>query len=614
MKFKAVSLFILFVLFTPFAYAQNVYKYTIDLKNVVDDRVKVSLETPVLAEDQAVFVMPRVIPGSYAYKEYGRYVTGIKAIDAEGNEIKLKRKKNVFYIKKNASKVRNIEYWVDDTWDDSTTKNFIFQPGGSNIEAGKNYMINHFAFEGYFEGYKNLPFEVTVLKPSDFAGLSWLKTERLKQDQDVIFANSYDELADNPVMYCRADTVSFIIDSTRIFVSSYSSDRESHADSIAHWLKPLAVSLRDFMGKLPVSEYYFTFYFATPDQVPDIKTAGLSGYGALEHNHGSVYFLPEMGNGEAARYMVQDIAAHEFLHILTPLNLRSKEIADFNFKDRNMSQHLWLYEGVTEYFSWLVRVQSGLVSEEEFFDEFRQKLINADSYGLFSFTEMSKNVLEPEWQEKYSDVYQKGAVMAMILDQQLLVQSGGKYGLKHLISDLMAKYGQEKPFVDDALFSDIKELSFPEVEDFLLDYIAGAEPLPLTKSMASFGIDYTPSTLLDVYYSGNFYLFLNVDEAMEIKEVQENPAGLMPGDKITHINGNKISRKNFREMLDRYFRYNTEHSTLNFSIIRDGQQITVEGKTIKGQRVKAHIIEKDEYLSKEEKMLYGAWINGNYVK
>lgn len=72
-----------------------------------------------------------------------------------------------------------------------------------------------------------------------------------------------------------------------------------------------------------------------------------------------------------------------------------------------MSKHLWLYEGVTEYFSWLVRVQSGIITEEEFINEMTNKLYGADRYGIFSFTEMSKNVLKPHYQELYVDVYLK---------------------------------------------------------------------------------------------------------------------------------------------------------------------------------------------------------------
>ncbi len=374
-----------------------------------------------------------------------------------------------------------MEYWVNDTWDDNTNlEQFIFQPGGSNIEAGKNFVINNHAFMGYFEGYKNLPFEVHIQKPEEMFGSTWLKKEIRDPEKDVLRAANYFELADNPIMYCKADTNSFKIDNTRIHISSYSTHGVVNADSLREWLKPLAYSLKNFMGELPVEEYHFIFYFASRDQLVKVPPGhGLSGFGALEHHHSSFYFLPEMKDSDAVKDMVQDVSAHEFLHILTPLNLHSKEIADFNFKDPIMSQHLWLYEGVTEYFSWLVRIQNDMVSEEDFFKEMNQKLNRSAEFGNFSFTEMSKNVLKPEFQKKYADVYLKGAVMAMMLDQLLIKKSEGKYSLKHLMKDLMEKYGSLRPFDDEQLFNDIVELTYPEVGDFLNNHVKGHEPLPL---------------------------------------------------------------------------------------------------------------------------------------
>jgi predicted metalloprotease with PDZ domain len=40
---------------------------------------------------------------------------------------------------------------------------------------------------------------------------------------------------------------------------------------------------------------------------------------------------------------------HEFFHIVTH-SIHSKEIQDFDYNDPKMSEHLWMYEGVTEYF------------------------------------------------------------------------------------------------------------------------------------------------------------------------------------------------------------------------------------------------------------------------
>ncbi len=94
------------------------------------------------------------------------------------------------------------------------------------------------------------------------------------------------------------------------------------------------------------------------------------------------------------------VISHEFFHTLTPLNVHSKEIHDFDFSDPKMSAHLWMYEGVTEYFANLFQVNQGLISEDEFYANMAEKESLAKQLypKEISFTDMSKNVLDPEMQ------------------------------------------------------------------------------------------------------------------------------------------------------------------------------------------------------------------------
>jgi predicted metalloprotease with PDZ domain len=608
-------LFTLSLLLALQARAQAPYQYTVDLTNVVDDKVKVTLQCPPLKEDAAVFVLPRVIPGSYAWKEYGRFLSDVRAFDAQGNPLKVTNKKNLFSIPKGAGRLARLEYWVSDTWDDDDLRNFVFQAGGSNIEAGNNFVLNHHAFLGYFEGYKRLPFRVEVVKPAHFYGSTWLPKESVADGKDVITAENYDLLVDNPVMYCKADTASFTVDGTRIVVSAYSGKGVVKADSVREWLRPLAAGLHQFLGKLPVPEYHFLFYFAGNDQLPKGPTkGGLSGFGALEHNHCSFYFLPEMTDHAAMREMVQDVGAHEFLHILTPLNLHSKEIEDFNFREPTMSQHLWLYEGVTEYFSWLARVQSGMVTEEAFMKEMTRKLIRAGQYGDFSMTEMSKNVLRDSYQAKYPNVYQKGAVLAMLLDQTLLAQSGGRYGLKHLVTDLMRKYGEHRAFDDAQLFADMVALTGPQTETFINNYIRGSQPLPLAGTVKAFGYTYTAEQRINAYFVASMACKLNADNQVEVGEVLRDFIGLRPGDVLLAVNDLEITPQTFSELWEEYFQYNLSPADVRLKIRRNGRDLVLNGKPMAGYALRKHAFQRISGVWTEDTELHEAWLKGKYLQ
>ena len=49
-----------------------------------------------------------------------------------------------------------------------------------------------------------------------------------------------------------------------------------------------------------------------------------------------------VGHAVEVGVAVTDMAAHEFFHIVTPLNIHSEIIEHFNFATPTPSQHLWL--------------------------------------------------------------------------------------------------------------------------------------------------------------------------------------------------------------------------------------------------------------------------------
>jgi predicted metalloprotease with PDZ domain len=79
-----------------------------------------------------------------------------------------------------------------------------------------------------------------------------------------------------------------------------------------------------------------------------------------------------------------------------------------------MSQHLWLYEGITEYFSDNVQVKYDIISGKEYLHTLREKIINSSiKYNdTLSFTDLSKYTLL-QHKEQYDNVYEKGALIGM---------------------------------------------------------------------------------------------------------------------------------------------------------------------------------------------------------
>src|SRR5690606_5017055 len=78
----------------------------------------------------------------------------------------------------------------------------------------------------------------------------------------------------------------------------------------------------------------------------------------------------------------------------------------------------------------------------------------------------------------------------LCLDIRLRELSGGEKGLRDLMLALSERFGINKPFDDDELFTIITEMTYPEIGDFLNRYVGGAEPLPLKEAFDAVGIIY----------------------------------------------------------------------------------------------------------------------------
>lgn len=535
--------------------SEIVYSYQLDLTKVKDDKVPVELlitnldkfrpavePTDPPKEDSISFFMPKIVPGTYRIYDFGRFLSDFKVMDEQGKEIGFSHP-NENEWRFPAKNIYKITYLVDDTFD-SQEENKVFEPGGTDIED-EVFVINTHGFFGYLEGLKRNSFLLNVIKPEKFYGSTPLIPINVGTEEDLYLVSDYHLLADSPMLYSVPDTVTFEVGGAEILVSVFHKKGTVKATEVAKEVQKSLEAQKNYLGEtLPIKKYAFLIYI-----FDGFSNSG--SYGALEHSYSSLYYLPNFGAAQLANTVVE-IAAHEFFHILTPLSIHSEQIHYFDFINPKMSKHLWLYEGVTEYFANHVLLQQGLIPLEEFLDKMRNKVSEANNYSDVPFTEMSLGCLD-KYADEYGNVYEKGALIGWMLDIRLRELSDGKYGLMNLMQDLSKKYGTEKPFEDEKLFDVITEMTYPEIRTFFTDYVEGSKELPYTDYLKTIGINTTGEGKEEIFNFGN--IGLAVDP--ETKEVSvfslegANKFGEMfeEGDVLLEINDQKVDAANFLDLI-----------------------------------------------------------------
>lgn len=464
-------------------FAQPSVKAALDLVNVVDDKVRVTITAPTITTDKITYYIPKTVPGTYSEDHFGKYIEDLRATDSNGKPLVVEKTDKNSWTIVGAKKLGKITYLVNDTFD-IESEHDVFSPVGSNISAGKNFMINTQAFVGYFKEFMETPYEMTV---SHTAGL-WGATSMDDLDEspvnDRFLVSRYAELTENPIMYSNPDFTKFNVNGMDILIAVYSPNKVVTAEAITPLLKEVMTAQKTFLGDFNgTKKYSILLYLST------MKSDDAQGFGALEHPTCTTVVMPENLGTEVLAEQLKDVVSHEFFHIVTPLTIHSKEIQYFDFNEPKMSKHLWMYEGITEYFANLFQVNQGLISEQDFFDRMSDKIKNASRMNdKMSFTKMSQNVFVKPYKDQYLNVYEKGALIGMCIDIIIREKSNGERGILDMMRKLSVKYGVGKPFDDEGLFAEVTRMTYPEVGAFLEKYVAGETPIPYAEYFAKMGV------------------------------------------------------------------------------------------------------------------------------
>ena len=601
MKILFVVLNLFFVIHACFA--DTDYHYFVDLTHVKDDKLTVKLVLPDMTENEIIFMFPAMVPGTYEVYDFGKFVSNFKVEGKDGKMITVEKLDRNSYKLSPADAIKEITYDVEDTWDltsfdkliaDSTKRDkVVFEPGGSNFEEGKNFSLNTHCLFGYFKNKLDHKFILEFMKPKGFYPSTSITDMTLSETKDILSIYNYHNLVDSPIMYSEPDTTTLIIGHSKVLISVYSATGVITSKFISTNLKALLNAQAEYLGgELPIDKYAFLFYFS--------DKPSLSGSaGALEHSYSSFYLMPE-ADGEDIAQEVRDVAAHEFFHIVTPLNIHSKEIGDFDFNNPQMSKHLWLYEGLTEYAAHHMQVRTGLTDFDEFFGKMVEKMQNnRENYNdTLPFTTMSKYALD-KYKDQYGNVYQKGALIGMCLDITLRYYSSGKYGTQDLMNDLSKKYGKTTSFNDDDLFNDIEKLTYKEVRYFLNNHVSGNKPLPYKDIFAMVGLNYIDKRVQKQITLGGISVSFNpkTNRLIVVNADKLDAFGkklkFKEADEIISFNHRKLSLENMKNVLGGFMQNAKAGDKLVIEVFRKDKKGNEKVKTLKAKVKPVKVTEID---------------------
>ena len=600
----------------------NPIETTLDLTAVVDDRVPVTINPGRFTSETVTYRLPRVVQGTYSVSDFGKYIDDFKAIDYDGKELTVTKVDTNTWTITDATKLDKLQYYVNDTFDIEVNGGIggeqPFSPAGTNIEED-NYVLNLHGFIGYFDSLKSNQYALDITAPATFVRTSALENKGMKSSADgksitsSYFAPRYFDITDNPMMYGDLDVEEFMVGDIKIVLSVYSPNNVHTAASQKETVFKMMQAQKEYLGDVNSTPRYDIYLYLS-----DGSETAPKGFGALEHHTSTVVVLAEASSKEGLASSIVDVVAHEFFHIVTPLSVHSEDVHYFDYNNPTFSKHLWMYEGVTEYFAQHFQVYEGLMDEDQFYATIMQKINTSKRMDdAMSFTIMSENVLEEPYASNYYNVYMKGALIGMCIDILMCKQSDGNRSMLSLMKELSAKYGKDKPFEDDKLIAEITAMTYPSVGEFLKTHVEGDVPINYNDFFEMVGLKIGEKQVETNYiFAGGQNIIFDGDQEkgtiffspMALKNSFWESQGVQAGDVIKKVNGTELTLVNAQQVIGGMFGWQ-EGQEITMDLERNGEPIVIKTILTKAYATDQSLIE-DENATDAQKALRAAWLKG----
>ncbi|WP_458626856.1 M61 family metallopeptidase [Winogradskyella sp. PC D3.3] len=600
----------------------NPIETALDLTAVNNDRVPVTINPGRFTTETVTYRLPRVVPGTYSVSDFGKYIDDFKAIDYKGNELTVTKVDDNTWTIADATKLDKLQYYVNDTFDVEITGGIggeePFSPAGTNIEED-NFVLNLHGFIGYFDSLKNSQYAVDVTAPADFVRASALEDKGTTTSADGksvttrYFGQRYFDITDNPMMYGRLDVEEFMVGDIEIVLSLYSPTNKHTAASLKETIVKMMQAQKAYLGDINSTPRYDIYLYLSRGGDHDPK-----GFGALEHHTSTVAVFKESESAESLKVSLVDVIAHEFFHIVTPLSVHSEDVHYFDYNKPTFSKHLWMYEGVTEYFAQHFQVYEGLIENNEFYNTIYSKInISKRWDDAMSFTIMSENVLEDPYADNYYNVYMKGALIGMCIDILMRKESDGQRSMLSLMKELSTKYGKNKPFEDDKLIAEITAMTYPSVGEFLKTHVEGDVPINYYEYLKLVGLTLGETQVETNYiFAGGQNIIFEADQLkgeiffspMALNNSFWKGQGIVAGDVIKKVNGKELTLINANDVILSMFEWK-EGQEITVDLERDGKPIVIKTTLTKAYAPAESIVE-DENATTEQQALRSAWLKG----
>ena len=418
----------------------------------------------------AVAALPAWTPGSYLVRDYARFVDRVRILEGRKERSLEKLDKQRWQLPASARDL-TVKYRV--YGNDLTVRT-------NHLDATHAQIIPAATFL-YLEGQLDRPVEVR------FEGFpaGWKVASALPQKQGAHLAKDVDTLVDSPFELGAFRTRSFKAGGTAfelVFTGAHNGDEGRMAEAT----RKIVEAAGAIFGGFPFKRYVFFFTFT-----PKLR-------GGLEHKDCTSLIADSHAfDKPEGYYALFQLVAHEFFHAWNVKRLHDPVLGPFDYSRENPTKMLWFHEGLTSYMEHVIVLRAGVVP----WSHTAKELAKCWSEQVQRPGRLEQSLEESSWdawirfykQHEFSpnssiSYYEKGEMVAWLMDAALREGSRGKAGLADLFALLWTRHG-EHGLTDADVRRAFEALSGMDSAPFWNAYISGRAELDPTPLRRAFGLE-----------------------------------------------------------------------------------------------------------------------------
>jgi predicted metalloprotease with PDZ domain len=375
------------------------------------------------------FKLPQWSPGYYGIGDYSRNVSNFHAEDGAGHSLAFEKvAKNAWRVVAANAPLVMLNYDV--------FGNISFS--ASNYLGEDRAYISPSGMMVYMPSRLNRPVTVTIQLPAQWKRIS-TGLEPAKGKLNTFEASDFDVLYDSPLLIGNQEYFQFDVQGVPHYVAIENVAADVDRPKMIADLKTMVTAAAALIGAVPYKHYTFLMM-------------GRGG-GGIEHSNSSANQFDGTSLSTPTGYLRWlSFISHEYFHNFNVKRIRPLALGPFDYDQENLTNMLWVSEGLSVYYEDLVLVRAGLMTKEQYLAKMATAIgtfVNATGHHYQSATEASQNTWETGSgvagdRNTTISYYNNGAMLGTMLDLKIREGSGNRKSLDDVMRGLYKKYYLEK--------------------------------------------------------------------------------------------------------------------------------------------------------------------------